>query len=90
MLATNILRVPTKTELTRERIETAAMRLFVEQGFEETTVAQIAEAAGVSEMTFFRYFTSKDAVVIDDPYDPVVAACIAERPRDEAPMLRAA
>lgn len=53
------------------------MALFVQQGFDETTVAQIAEAAGVSQMTFFRYFPTKEAVVFDDPYDPVIADVIA-------------
>lgn len=53
------------------------MALFVQQGFDETTVAQIAEAAGVSQMTFFRYFPTKDAVVFDDPYDPVIADLVA-------------
>lgn len=53
------------------------MALFVQQGFDQTTVAQIAQAAGVSQMTFFRYFPTKDAVVFDDPYDPVIADLIA-------------
>lgn len=53
------------------------MALFVQQGFDKTTVAQIAEAAGVSQMTFFRYFPTKDAVVFDDPYDPVIADVVA-------------
>lgn len=53
------------------------MALFVQQGFDETTIAQIAHAAGVSQMTFFRYFPTKDAVVFDDPYDPVIADHIA-------------
>lgn len=90
MLVTNILDVATKTEQTRERIESVAIALFLEQGFDETTVAQIAAAAGVSEMTFFRYFRSKDAVVVDDPYDPMLAAAIAERPLSESPLARVA
>jgi AcrR family transcriptional regulator len=53
------------------------MALFVQQGFDETTVAQIAKAAGVSQMTFFRYFPTKEAVVFDDPYDPVIADLVA-------------
>ncbi len=53
------------------------MALFVQRGFDETTVSQIAEAAGVSQMTFFRYFPTKDAVVFDDPYDPVIADLVA-------------
>ena len=53
------------------------MALFIRQGFDETTVAQIAGAAHVSQMTFFRYFPTKEAVVFDDPYDPVIADLIA-------------
>lgn len=90
MLVTNILRVPTKTEATRERIESAALELFVTQGFDQTTVAQIAAAASVSEMTFFRYFRSKDALLIDDPYDPLIGDAIAALDRGLDPLVRAA
>ena len=53
------------------------MALFIQRGFDETTVAQIAKAAGVSQMTFFRHFHTKDAVVFDDPYDPAIAEIVA-------------
>lgn len=76
MLETNILSMG-KATATRALLQEKAMALFVQQGFDETTVAQIAEAAGVSQMTFFRYFPTKDAVVFDDPYDPVIADLIA-------------
>jgi AcrR family transcriptional regulator len=66
-----------KAAATRALLQEQAMALFVQQGFDETTVAQIAEAAGVSQMTFFRYFPTKDAVVFDDPYDPVIADLVA-------------
>ncbi|WP_157372391.1 TetR family transcriptional regulator [Arthrobacter sp. Soil736] len=66
-----------KAAVTRALLQEQAMALFVQQGFDETTVAQIAEAAGVSQMTFFRYFPTKDAVVFDDPYDPVIADLVA-------------
>ena len=52
------------------------MELFAQQGFDETTVAQIADAAGVSHMTFYRYFPTKDSVVFDDPYDPLISALV--------------
>jgi AcrR family transcriptional regulator len=80
----------TKAARTRERVESAALALFETQGFDETTVAEIAAAAEISEMTFFRYFPSKDAVVLDDPYDPVLAAAIASQPRDESAVTRVA
>jgi AcrR family transcriptional regulator len=48
---------------TREAIETATMRLFDVQGYDATTVEQIAEAAEVSVRTFYRYYDSKDAVI---------------------------
>lgn len=51
-----------KREL-RARIYQSAARLFVEQGFEETTVEQIANAADVAQATFFNHFVSKDALL---------------------------
>ncbi len=48
---------------TRRELVRAAMRLFEEKGYEETTVAEIASAAGVSTKTFFNYFASKDEVL---------------------------
>ena len=47
----------------RERLETAALELFVENGYEETTVAQIAERAGMNRATFFRHFVDKREVM---------------------------
>jgi AcrR family transcriptional regulator len=52
-----------KKRRTRETIVAAATRLFVEQGYEATTTAQIAEAAEVSSSTFFKYFPTKADVV---------------------------
>ena len=49
----------------RERLQTAALDLFVEQGFEQTTVTQIAERAGLTERTFFRHFADKREVLFD-------------------------
>lgn len=53
------------------------MRLFTEKGFENVTVDQIAAAAGVSHMTFFRNFPTKESVVLDDPYDPLIGEAVA-------------
>jgi AcrR family transcriptional regulator len=47
----------------RERLETAALDLFVENGYEETTVAQITDRAGLNRATFFRHFADKREVV---------------------------
>jgi mycofactocin system transcriptional regulator len=54
---------PDAREETRARIESAALDLFTEQGFEQVTIDEIAEAAGISRRTFFRYVSAKaDAV----------------------------
>jgi AcrR family transcriptional regulator len=78
-----------KAERTRVRIFNAAMQLFEAEGYDAVTVARIAEAADVSEMTFFRHFATKDALLLDDPYDPLIVAGIAAQPRDLPPMRRA-
>lgn len=65
------------------------MTLFAERGYEATTTAAIAARAGVTEMTLFRHFPTKAALVVDDPYDPLIAEAVRQRPADEAP-LRAA
>lgn len=65
---------------TRARLQAAALDLFVRQGFEQTTVEQIAAAAGVSHMTFFRYFPTKESVAVEDPYDPLLAEAVAAQP----------
>jgi len=57
----------------------AALELFEERGYEATTAAAIAARAGVTEMTFFRHFASKDAVLVDDPYDPLIADAVARQ-----------
>jgi AcrR family transcriptional regulator len=71
---------------TRRAIQEHALRLFLANGYEATTVEEIAAAAGVSHMTFFRYFPSKHAVVESDDYDPVIADAIRARPPGEAPL----
>ena len=66
----------TRTTDTRERLRATALTLFVEHGFDATTVNQVAAAAGVSHMTFFRYFPTKEDVVLDDPYDEVIVEAV--------------
>lgn len=77
-----------KKAQTRQRLQEQALRLFVEQGFEATTVEQIASVAGVSHMTFFRYFPTKEDAVLADSYDPLLVAAIQARPRSEDPVTR--
>jgi AcrR family transcriptional regulator len=68
-------------------ITAAALALFTEQGFDATTVAQIAAAAGISERSFFRYFATKEDVVIGDPapYGLILRAALEACPADVAP-----
>jgi len=65
---------------TRDRIRACALRLFLEQGYDATTVEQISAAAGVSHMTFFRYFPAKEDVVLSDSYDPLIARRLEQTP----------
>jgi AcrR family transcriptional regulator len=79
---------PSKTERTRARLLSAAYQLFADRGYEQTRVADIAAAADVTEMTFYRHFGSKDQLLIDDPYDPLIAGAIGEQPHELAPLTR--
>jgi AcrR family transcriptional regulator len=71
---------------TRIAIRRATYGLIAEQGYEATTVEQIAEAAEVSPSTVFRYFPTKEDIVLTDEYDPVMADLLRSRPADEAPI----
>ena len=81
-----------KKARTRAAIRQHALRLFREQGYTETTVEQIAEAAEVSPSTFFRYFPTKEDVVLQDDFDPIAIAKFEALPTDMHPVaaLRAA
>ncbi|HKH07952.1 MAG TPA: TetR family transcriptional regulator [Agromyces sp.] len=87
--ASTATQLPSKRERTLAALIGAGLDLFERQGYESTTVAEIARAAGVTEMTFFRYFPAKEHLLLDDPYDPVLIAAIGEQPRTDAPFLRA-
>jgi AcrR family transcriptional regulator len=63
-----------KKARTRWAIQEHALRLFAEQGYESTTVDQIAAAAEISPSTFFRYFPTKEDVVVQDEYDDLLIA----------------
>jgi AcrR family transcriptional regulator len=75
-----------KKAKTRAGIQRQALRLFGERGYEATTVAQIAEAAEVSESTFFRYFPTKEDVVFWDGLDPLVFEAFREQPPEMGPI----
>ena len=72
-----------KRTRTRLMIQTEALRLFTENGYAQTTVEEIADAAAISPRTFFRYFPTKEDVVIWDEYDPLVPDLLESRPDDE-------
>lgn len=63
-----------KKAKTRQAIQEAAYRLIREQGYENTTVDQIAAAAEISPATFFRYFPTKEDALLQDEYDPLLIA----------------
>jgi len=71
-----------KSERTRHRLQQEALRLFTERGFDEVSVEEVARTAGVSHMTFFRHFPTKESVVLDDPYDPLLGAAVAAQSAD--------
>ncbi len=79
MLVTNIRAMGRSAE-TRARLQAAALELCARDGYDRVTVDQIAAAAGVTSMTFFRYFATKDAVILEDPYDPAIVDGIVEQP----------
>jgi AcrR family transcriptional regulator len=72
-----------KKQRTREAIVDAALRLFDERGFEQTTIADIAEAADIAPRTFFGYFPSKEDVVFADFPEQLEALSRRLRERDE-------
>jgi AcrR family transcriptional regulator len=78
-----------KKARTREALKDAAMVLFTRQGFEGTTVEEIAEACEVSPRTFFRYFPTKEDVLFADAdaRRDTLLAVLADRPADEPPFV---
>ncbi|EPH03316.1 hypothetical protein HMPREF1531_01375 [Propionibacterium sp. oral taxon 192 str. F0372] len=78
-----------KNTTTRERLRSTALRLFTEHGFEQVTVNQIAQTVGVSHMTYFRYFPTKESVIVEDFFDPVIARAVAAQDPGLPPLHRA-
>jgi AcrR family transcriptional regulator len=78
-----------QTEETRTRIAETGLRLFVSQGYVETTIDQIATAAGVGRRTVFRHFATKEAILFDHfvvRRDHAVHR-LRERPMEEPPLV---
>ncbi|MGD0874539.1 MAG: TetR family transcriptional regulator [Acidimicrobiales bacterium] len=75
-----------KKAKTRLAIREHAMALFKDQGYDRTTVEQIAAAAEVSPSTFFRYFPSKEEVVLQDDYDALLIAAFHDQKADVPPL----
>ncbi len=67
-------------------IQSEALRLFQLHGYEATTVSEIAAAAEVSESTFFRYFATKEDVVLLDDLDPLFVAAVRGQPMELSPF----
>ena len=75
-----------KKAKTRAAIQRQALRLFRQQGYDETTVAQIADQVEISPSTFFRYFPTKEDVVLYDPFDPVIFAAFEAQAAELEPI----
>ena len=74
----------------RGRLEQAALELYLERGFEQTTVAEIAKRAGLTERTFFRYFADKREVLFggSGELQELLAQKVAEAPASLRPSTR--
>ncbi len=72
----------------RGRLEQAALELYIERGFEQTTVAEIAEQAGLTERTFFRYFADKREVLFggQDVLQDLFVSIVTGVPESVAPI----
>jgi AcrR family transcriptional regulator len=77
---------------TRVRIQQAALDLFEEHGFAETSIEQISDLADVSTTTFFRYFRTKDETVAHNGFTPLFLDALRGQPDDLGPLdaIRAA
>ncbi|WP_410790269.1 TetR family transcriptional regulator [Kribbella sp. C-35] len=74
-----------KKAKTRAAIQEHALRLFRDQGYADTTVQEIADAAEVSPATFFRYFPTKEDTIVLDRLDPVMIELFRNQPPELSP-----
>jgi AcrR family transcriptional regulator len=72
----------------RGRLEVAALELYLEQGFEDTTVAEIAQRAGLTERTFYRYFSDKREVLFPggETFENLITGATAAAPAELGPL----
>jgi AcrR family transcriptional regulator len=75
-----------KKARTRAAIREHALRLFGEQGYQRTTVEQIAAAAEVSSSTFFRYFPTKEDLILQDDMDTRLVEAFERQPPELGPI----
>ncbi|MFD0368491.1 TetR/AcrR family transcriptional regulator [Streptomyces sp. NPDC127114] len=77
-----------KKQRTRDALIRVALELFTTQGFERTTVDEIADAVDVSQRTFFRYFATKEdvAFAVQQMVEERFVRALAERPPEEGPF----
>lgn len=75
-----------KKARTRAAIQHEALRLFREQGYEATTIEQIAATVEIAPSTFFRYFHAKEDLVLVDEYDALIIEAFCAQPVDVSPL----
>jgi AcrR family transcriptional regulator len=85
---TSIFRMSRWEPNARGRLEEAALQLYSERGFDQTTVAEIAERAGLTERTFFRHFADKREVLFggEGVLEEIVTRAVAEAAESVAPI----
>jgi len=75
-----------KKARTFDLIQSNGLRLFTEKGFENTTIEEIAEASDISVSTFFRYFPTKEDIVLYDALDPLLIDTFSKLPASLTPL----